>query len=371
MKKTFIYFFTTLVILLCGFSVSAQTEDENLVQISILLDTSGSMDGLIDQAKSQLWKIVNELALSKKNGKTPKLEVALYEYGKSSVPSSQGYIRQIVSLSTDLDKISDELFKLTTNGGDEYCGQVIEEAAKNLKWNKNNNVLKIIFIAGNEPFTQGSVDYKKSCKEAITKGIIVNTIFCGDFNEGVRTNWKDGADLADGNYINIDQNFKTIYIEAPQDKKIAELGEELNQTYLSFGAEGEKKKEMQAKQDNNAKSMNMEAAIQRSVAKSGSNYNNSTWDLVDAVKDKNIDLEKVEKKYLPKEMQNMNSKEKKEYIEKKIKEREEIQNDIARLNEERKKYIDSKIKENSESNTLDAAMIKAIRSQATKKNYKF
>ena len=36
-----------------------------------------------------------------------------------------------------------------------------------------------IFIAGNEPFTQGPVNYAESCKAAITKGIIVNTIHCG------------------------------------------------------------------------------------------------------------------------------------------------------------------------------------------------
>ena len=30
------------------------------IQIALLLDTSNSMDGLIDQAKSQLWSVVNE-----------------------------------------------------------------------------------------------------------------------------------------------------------------------------------------------------------------------------------------------------------------------------------------------------------------------
>jgi len=364
--------FLVLILFCSSFSfLSAQAEDENLVQLAILLDTSSSMDGLIDQAKSQLWKIVNELSLSKKNGKAPKLEVALYEYGKSSIPASQGYIRQIVPLSTDLDKISEELFNLKTNGGDEYCGKVIDEAVLNLKWSKSNKMLKIIFIAGNEPFTQGNVDYKASCKKAISNGIIVNTIFCGDLNQGIETKWKDGADLADGKYINIDQNKEVVYIEAPQDKRIAELGEELNKTYISYGHKGKEKKEMQAKQDTNAKKMSKESEVQRSIAKSNASYDNSSWDLVDAAKTKGVDVSKMEEESLPEEMKKMNEKERKDYLDNKIKEREKIQKEIAKLNEDRRKFVDKKQKESEGNETLDSAMIKAIKSQAAKKSFTF
>jgi hypothetical protein len=103
------------------------------VQLAILLDTSGSMDGLIDQARSRLWKIVNELATAKKNGRSPRLQVALYEYGQDTIPAAAGYLRRIVPLSEDLDRISEELFKLRTNGGEEYCGRVIESAVRELE----------------------------------------------------------------------------------------------------------------------------------------------------------------------------------------------------------------------------------------------
>src|SRR5690349_20225863 len=102
-----------------------------LVQIAVLLDTSGSMQGLIEQAKGQLWKIVNEFLKAKQDGQTPEVQVALYEYGKTSLSRDSGWIRQIVPLSTDLDKISEELFALKTNGGDEYCGWVIKDAVAN------------------------------------------------------------------------------------------------------------------------------------------------------------------------------------------------------------------------------------------------
>ena len=106
--------------------------------------------------------------------------VALFEYGNTNLPASEGYIRQVVPLTDDLDSLSEALFALTTRGGDEYCGQVIDEAIKRLDWTKEPNAYKAIFIAGNEPFTQGPVDYKQACGYAIQNGVIVNTIHCGD-----------------------------------------------------------------------------------------------------------------------------------------------------------------------------------------------
>ena len=123
--------------------------------------------------------IPNEFINAKQNGQRPDLQVALYEYGKSSLSAREGYIRQIQPLTTDLDKISEELFKLKTNGGEEYCGWVIQAATENLAWSKGANDFKAIFIAGNEPFTQGPVAYAQACKAAIEKGIIINTIHCG------------------------------------------------------------------------------------------------------------------------------------------------------------------------------------------------
>ena len=361
----------TIIIAVVPFISTAQSSEDNLIQMAILLDTSNSMDGLIDQAKSQLWKIVNELAVSKKNGVSPKLEVALFEYGNNSIDSSAGYVRLVAVLTTDLDKISEELFNLTTNGGNEYCGYVIKDALNKLLWNKNNNVYKVIFIAGNEPFTQGNVDYKKSCKNAISKGVIVNTIFCGDMEEGIETKWKDGADLADGKYININQDYVEEYIAAPQDDVLVKLNEELNKTYLAYGAMGEEKKEMQTRQDSNAASMSKESAIQRVITKSKKQYSNASWDLLDAYKEGEIDISKMDNEELPAEMKNMNEKEKEEYLGKKLKERKEIQEKINKLNDERKKYIDKVKKENAEDNSLDSAIIKSIREQATKKNFKF
>ena len=341
------------------------------VQIALLLDTSNSMDGLIDQAKSQLWKIVNEMALAKYDGQTPDLQIALYEYGNDGLPSSEGYIRQVSQFTADLDKISEDLFALKTNGGSEFCGQVIDVSLKQLQWSPSNEDLKMIFIAGNEPFTQGPVGYKKSCKAAIGKGIIVNTIFCGNYQQGINTQWKDGADLADGKYMNIDQNKKEVYIASPYDNAILQLNKQLNSTYVSYGSRGKKMLKRQVVQDANAVSMGTGSAINRAQSKSTVNYSNESWDLVDAVEEDEEAIDKLKEDDTPEELKGKSKAEIKKYVEGKKKEREKIQKQISELNAKRDKFVAEKKKENAEENTLDAVMIKAVKEQAKKKNYKF
>ncbi len=155
------------------------------IKVALLLDTSNSMDGLIDQAKAQLWQIVNELSYAKCEQKNPNLKIALYEYGNDNLNADEGFLRQVTAFSDDLDEISKSLFSLTTNGGNEYCGKVIKTAIEQLNWGDNKKDLKLVFIAGNEPFTQEQVHYKTATKLAHSYDISVNTIFCGDYDQGV------------------------------------------------------------------------------------------------------------------------------------------------------------------------------------------
>ena len=334
------------------------------VQIAILLDNSGSMGGLINQARSELWKIVNEFATSKQDGVAPDLEVAVYHYGNP--PATK-----LVALTDDLDSVSAALFGIPVNGGSEFCGEVIQSATNDLEWSKNDRDLKLLFIAGNECFNQGPVDCKEACRAAIQKGVIVNTIHCGS---GIPDGWKQGAMLADGNSINIDQNQAVVNIPAPQDKEIVELGVKLNKTYIAFGARGREGAKEQAEQDGNSLGASMQSASSRAVTKANRFYKNSSWDLCDAYSDKKIDLEKIEESQLPENMRKMTVEERKSYVGQMQKKREEIQKKINELNAQRTKYVAEKREKLAAENgkkTLDAALIESIHKQATKKNFTF
>ncbi|MDG1842680.1 MAG: VWA domain-containing protein [Crocinitomicaceae bacterium] len=260
------------------------------IQIAILFDTSNSMDGLIDQAKSRIWKIVNEMTGLTYNGQTPDIEFALYDYGNQSLSRSANFIRQQTPFTTDLDFLSQKLFALRTNGGDEYCGAVIERSIMDLGWSFNNNDLKMIYIAGNEPFNQGPVDYKSVCEIATSKNIFVNTIYCGDYNQGVKEFWRDGASCSGGDYFNINSDNKVVHIPSPYDNEIRSYNDSLNSTYVSYGSKGIQRMQIQLEEDGNAAGQAGAVAVERSIVKSKKSYNNSTWDMVDAVEEEGVEM---------------------------------------------------------------------------------
>jgi hypothetical protein len=343
------------------------------VQIAILLDTSNSMDGLIAQAKTQLWTVVNQFVRAKKDGRPPAIEVALFEYGKNTLSPGEGFIRMILPLTDDLDRVSEELFALRTSGGEEYCGWVIREAANRLKWSKSPEVYKAIFIAGNEPFSQGTVDFHASCRTAIERGIVINTIFCGAVSEGMQTGWKDGAMLADGRYLSIDQNQKIVDIPTPQDTEIAKLGVELNKTYLPFGKMGQAGCERQAVQDANANAQSVGTLVNRSVSKGNALYCNDAWDLVDAIKNGRCKLEELKDEDLPPDMVKLDKAARQARVDRAAKERQTIQTRINELNQKREQFLAAERKKRAgvKEDTLDQAIVKAIRDQATRQHFTF
>jgi hypothetical protein len=347
---------------------------KNKVQIALLLDTSNSMDGLIDQAKTQLWKVVNTFIDARRDGEAPFVEVALFEYGNNNQHVGNHYIRQVQPLTRDLDEISKQMFALKTNGGEEYCGAVIQRAMADLTWDTNPRTYKAIFIAGNEPFTQGPVDPRQACKDGFSKGVIINTIHCGSRDEGISGSWHDGAALAGGKFMIIDQDRPVCHIDAPQDKKIADLGIELNKTYLGYGNlrdEGRAKQNV-ADQDATANEA-AGAAVQRAVSKASANYHNSTWDLVDAVRENKVDPAKLEPKDLPESLRNLKADELKARIEQASKQRAAIQSQIATLNKEREAFVAEELRKQAGAGakTLDQVMAETTRSQASALGYTF
>lgn len=361
-----------LAFIFSSFAAAPKNEDapaRQTIMLALLLDTSNSMDGLIDQAKSQLWKIVNELSGARCDDSTrPNIKIALYEYGNSGLPATLGYIRLVSPLTGDLDVISEKLFALRTNGGDEYCGQVIKTSLDELEWSTSGADLKMIFIAGNEPFNQGEIPYRKACSLAKERDVVVNTIFCGNYTEGVETEWKVGATLTGGTYMSIEQDRKTVYIQTPYDEKIDALNDKLNGTYVYYGSMGSSKKELQRTQDSNAASYGQANKAERAISKSGHAYNNSSWDLVDASKNDQKAIETAKEEELPQEMKGMNVQQRKDYVASKSKERSSIQKEIQDLSVKRQQYIDTNTPKEQKDAMLDAAMINAIKEKAKTKN---
>lgn len=349
------------------------TGDRPAVDVAVLLDTSNSMDGLINQAKTQLWKIVQQFADAEKAGKTPLLRVSVFEYGNTKLPASEGYIRQVVQLTDDLDKVSEALFGLKTSGGDEYCGMVINEALSRLDWSSEPNSYKAIFIAGNEPFTQGSVDYKTACTKAIQSGVVVNTIHCGDYAAGIKGMWQHGASLGEGEYLNINQDRAVVHIKCPQDKIIIELNSQLNKTYLWYGDKRQRSafSANQVQQDKNAFEATGGGGLGgRGATKASSLYGNVGRDLVDTLEKDSAILSKLDAEMLPDNMQGMSMEQRKSHVQKLAAQRAELKKKILAASKERDAYVAKIRREQAESEGNDESTLGDAISVAVQKQLK-
>jgi hypothetical protein len=342
------------------------------IQAAILLDVSGSMSGLIDQAKAQLWNMVNTMGKARCNGQTPAIEIALYEYGRPGNNISSGYIKQISGFTTDLDKLSQELFSLTTDGGDEYCGKVIFTALQDLNWDSSSTNYKVIFIAGNEDFLQGDVHYSRSCAEAKKKGVVVNTIYCGDRMQGIREHWNLNDDCGTGSYTNINHNAAIDDMPTPYDSLLMTYNSQLNETYISYGYAGVAGLQKQSMADEANYAFNKSVAIKRVVVKGKKElYKNSNWDVVDASTDDDKFLEKLDRKTLPDSLKNKSKTELQQIITEKKNKRSKIQTEIGNLSAEREKYIAAEKAKKATANsqaTLETEVEKIIKKQARKFN---
>jgi hypothetical protein len=344
---------------------------EQPIDLVICLDTSNSMDGLIGAAKAKLWDIVNELGRAKPK---PHLRVGLYAYGTPTYGADSGFVRKVLDLTDDLDTVYAKLTELRTNGGDEYVARVVRAGTIEQPWSDEKNALKIIVVAGNEAATQDpkfkTVDV---CKDAITKGIIVNTIYCNPPGSPEAAGWREAARAADGQFASIDQDKGIVTISTPFDAKLAELSGEVNKTYVAYGRQGAEKRSLQFRMDAASAQASPSVAASRAVAKSGGQYRNAGWDLVDAREQKDFDLSKVKKEELPAEIQTMSVEQQRMFLDEKAAERAKIQKEINELNVKRQNYISDEMKKSGQSTdkAFDAAMLAAIRTQAEKQHFTF
>ncbi|MBI5201242.1 MAG: VWA domain-containing protein [Elusimicrobia bacterium] len=350
----------------------APMRGKQLAQIAILLDTSSSMDGLISQTKTQLWRIVNEIASAKKDGKAPQIQVALYQYGNNGSSPTKLWVDQMVPFTSDLDKVSEALFGLRTNGGEEYSGAAIQDAVRELSWSNEPGAYKAIFIAGNEPFTQGSVPFREAIAAAGRKGVVVNTVYCGSRDSGVQEQWLAGAQAGGGEFLVIDQD-RVASINAPQDAEISRLSNKLNGTFIPMGATGRMAARGAAAQDSLAAGAGGSVAAERGAYKAKAQYAAaaSSWDAVSAV----ISGAAAPKALaaapaaLPEEMQAMSEDERVRVIETKSRERKEIQEKIQKLEADRADFLKKADKDSG--NTMGGAVTDAVRKQAAKKGFNF
>jgi hypothetical protein len=344
------------------------------IDIVICLDISGSMQGLVNSARAKLWDIVNELARIKP---APNLRVALFSYGgtqQNGYDKALGWVRKDLDLTTDLDAIYEKLFGLKIGGGLEYVARVCRDAVDQLKWSAEKDALKIIFVCGNEPASQDKVvTLKQAADKAKAHAIVINPIFCGNPQHGDARDWIEFAQLTGGRFASIDQDRGTVAITTPMDKRLVEVGAQLNGTYVAYGKDGKAKALNQHAQDRNAAGISAPALAARVVTKNSALYHCEDWDLVDRLKkDPKFDVTKLPEADLPEAMRKLTPAQRVAHVKEMTAKRAALQKQIEELTVQRNVYIAQQLKrqQGDAGRVFDAALRETIRIQAARKGIK-
>jgi hypothetical protein len=347
---------------------AAQTPEKPAVDVVFCIDCSGSMGGVIETAKQKVWAIVNETARAKP---APTVRIGLIGYGNGEGPF------RMFPLTDDLDEVYKNLMTFKDEGwGDEFVGLAIHRATTDMQWSQAKQVLRVMYVVGNETARQGPTDfdYTKTAPAAIAKEIIVNAIYCGDldYNE-VSPTWQELARLADGDFMQIAGQGGAIAIATPFDDQLASLNAKLNETYLFYGQRAVAAAQNQLQQDTNAAGLSAVVLADRAAAKASGAYVNTGWDLVDASKQADFDVSKVEESELPESMRKLKPQERVALVNEMSAKRAAVQEEIQKVAAQRGEFIRAETeKQGLDTNkSFDEAVRKSLVKQAEKKGFQF
>jgi Mg-chelatase subunit ChlD len=350
--------------------------DRPRMEVAFVLDTTGSMGGLIETAKRKIWTIANELARAKP---APEIRLGLVAFRDRG----DAYVTRIFDLDADLDRAYARLSGFQADGGGdgpESVNQALRDAVTRLSWTKEGKVLKVVFLVGDAPphmdYDQ-DVPYAKTCEEAARAGITVNTLRCGGDPATERV-WAEIARLAEGTYASIPQEGSQA-VATPYDVRIAELGGALGGTLVAYGDARERDGAARKMKDGEGLARAAgEPAAASSVAADRAVLiakldRLDEADLVAAVASGKVKLEDLPAEKLPPEMAKMTLEERREFVAKKSAEREALRKELGALEAKRAAFLAEAAKKAAAEgkSAFDLEVSKTLRAQAEKKGFTF
>ena len=340
------------------------------IEVAICLDSSGSMKPLIDAARLSLWDVVNELSQVRP---VPTVRVALLGFGGRAEGGPQsGWVKVRAPLTEDLDQVSAQLFEMTTGGGTEYVGRVLQTALDGLAWSEpGEDTLRMIFVAGNEPADQDpEVDFREMAADALEREFELYVVYCGQETDPHAATWKELAETAEGRFATLDLRAASSVVGTSVDREMARLGTELNRTYVGLGEQGKTGLKAVEAQDQKVEALGLAAAAARAETKAGALYGRN-WDLIDSIASGRTSLDEIEPTSLPKVMRGMTPDERSAYVETVRGERERIRRQILDLSAQRRRLVAEQAKKSGldSSKTFDGIVRGAILQELGDRGY--
>jgi hypothetical protein len=345
------------------------------IEVVFVLDTTGSMGGLIEAAKEKIWSIASTMASAQP---APLIRMGLVAYRDRD----DQYVTRVIDLSEDLDSVYASLMDFQADGGGdapESVNQALYEAVHAISWSQNSKSYRAIFLVGDAPphmDYQDDVKYPQIMAEATSRGIVINAVQCGSEPEtqGV---WRQIAQLGDGSYFQVGQEGGAVAISTPFDQKIADLAAQLDGTRLYYGTAADKLKQQAHL---NAAAKAREEATPAALARRGA-FNASSAgernflgesELVEDVASGRVELSKIDSTLLPEPLQALPPPEREAALVAQAEKRAGLKREIQALSAQRQDYLKARVEaEGGAAASLDEKIYEAVRSQAAKQGFEY
>lgn len=338
------------------------------IEVVFALDTTGSMDQLIEGAKRKIWAIADELASAEPQ---PELSIGLVAYRDRG----DAYVTQHYPLSSDLDAVYQQLHALSAAGGGdgpESVNQALYEAVNNTAWSDQPHTYRTVFLVGDAPpheDYQNDVPYLQTVKAATARGIVINTVQCGEQQETTPI-WTAIANATQGSYASIAQSGGMQQIAAPMDGEIDRLNAALNDTVLPYGAVEQQVVVREKARAAAAAPAASTASRQAFLSKKGGGIVTGRGDLLDDVRTGRVDVTTMAKSELPSELRDLSPEARTQLLQQRSREREQIKHKLDALVKERSTYVRAEEKKQRASGVregFDSEVMRAVKSQASER----
>lgn len=358
---------TVLLTCVAGLALAAApgpVKPQPQIEVCFVLDTTGSMSGLIAGAKAKIWSIANQLVAARP---APRLKIALLAYRDRG----DEYVTRIFDLSEDIDAVYANLQTFRAAGGGdtpESVNQALHEAVTKISWSADRNVYKAIFLVGDCPPHMDypdDVKFPASCQLAAKKDIVINTIQAGDYADTTPI-WKHIASLAEGAFVAIPQEGGVQVIATPFDDEISKLNAEIGTTIIAYGDERERGA-VAAKQAMAEAAPSAAAADRLAFNAATGKVVQGGGDLVDAVGAGYVKVAELTKGQLPSEMQSMTPAQREAFVKEQGAKRAAVQKQINELLAKRRAFIEEEQKKVVTRDSFDSQVETVIRTQAASK----
>jgi Mg-chelatase subunit ChlD len=352
------------------------------IELVFVIDTTGSMGGLIEGAKQKVWGIVNEVM---KLPSKPEVRMGLVAYRDHG----DAYVTQILPVTRDLDKVYNALMAYKAEGGGdspEDVRQALADGVHKVGWSpRSPNIAQILFLVGDAPPHDDygdEPDTVASASAAVRAGILVNTIQCGSM-QGTDLAWKKISRAGEGQYFGIAQDGGVVAIATPFDTELARLGTRVGGTYMAYGggmmggmagaAFRKSKFEAQQRTEGSvAQAAPAAAQADRAYNKAINAAAYDDNDLIQSVENGTVKLDALKTDDLPDELQKLSAEERKKVVTHQIEERQKIRLQILELSKKRDAFLREERKKQSAKNPtgFDEAVSAALKAQIARKGLK-